>query len=112
MTTLTMRIRAVFRPDDPDAITVLRLVGAANDLGMLWRLLQCAKDDDSVYGKTIADGGRHYLGRMGTLHLRDGCRRAVTGISWGRWARVCGGSLEGTPTVNLSNVRSLALRMG
>jgi hypothetical protein len=73
MLTRTMRIQAVFPPGDPDVVTVLRLVGAANDLSMLIRLLHSVRVDEerSPYGKTIALGARHYVLRMSTLHLPD-----------------------------------------
>ena len=72
MITQTIRIRAVFPPSDPDAVTILRLVAAANDLGMLFRMLQAAAlEQTSPYGKTIAMGVRHYILRMSTIHLPD-----------------------------------------
>jgi hypothetical protein len=46
MNTLSVRIRAVFRPEDPDAITVLRLSAVANDLDTLARVLLDKKEDE------------------------------------------------------------------
>jgi hypothetical protein len=65
MKTRTVRIRAVFRPDDPDAVNVLRLAAAANDLDILARMLIEKKEDAAAHGK------RRYALRMTALHLSD-----------------------------------------
>jgi len=65
MRTRTVRIRAVLKPDDPDAINVLRLAAAANDLDILARMLIEKKEDAAAHGK------RRYALRMTALHISD-----------------------------------------
>lgn len=74
MSTRTLRIRAVFRPEDEDAAIVLRVVAAANDLGILFRMmLAYTKDGDgqSAYRRSLSDSARRYACRMGTIQLPD-----------------------------------------
>jgi len=81
MNTKTIRIGAVFRPDDEDAVTVLRLVAVANDLGMLFRMmLQYTQvESPSAYGRSLADSARVYACRMGTIHLPDAWKLLSSG---------------------------------
>ncbi len=65
MATVTMRIRAVFSPDDRDAITVLRLAAASSDLETLLRMLLDKQEDEAAHAT------RRYVLRMSTLHLSD-----------------------------------------
>jgi hypothetical protein len=65
MKSRTVRIRAVFKPDDPDAVNVLRLAAAANDLDILARMLIEKKEDEAAHGK------RRYALRMTALHMSD-----------------------------------------
>ncbi len=52
MKTRSVRIRAVFRPDDPDAVNVLRLAAVANDLDSLGRVLIEKKEDEATESET------------------------------------------------------------
>lgn len=63
MRTLSVRIRAVFQPDDADAIAVLRIAACANDLDTLTRMLLEMKEDEAAHTK------RRYVLRMSALHL-------------------------------------------
>jgi hypothetical protein len=74
MRTRILPIRAVFRVDDPDATVVLRLVLAANDLGILFRMMFALIKPEGrkgSYREALNDAARHYVVRMGTLHLPD-----------------------------------------
>jgi hypothetical protein len=54
-------------------VTVLRLTGTANDLAMLFRLLDLLREheQDSLWAKSVGHGARRFVFRMGTLHLTD-----------------------------------------
>ncbi len=69
MISRSVRIRAVFNPDDPAAVDVLRLAAAANDLDILARMLIEKTEDEAAHAK------RRYALRMTALHLSD-----VTGL--------------------------------
>jgi len=73
MSTKTLRIGSVFRSDDEDAVTVLRVIAAANDLGLLFRMmLQYTREEgQGAYRRSLSDAVRIYTCRMGTLHLPD-----------------------------------------
>jgi hypothetical protein len=73
VSTKTLRIGAVFRADDPDAAIVLRVVAAANDLGLLFRMMLAytGEKDQIPFRKGLSDAARIYACRMGTLHLPD-----------------------------------------
>ncbi len=60
----SVRILAVFRPSDPDAITVLRLQAAVNDLGTLHRMILHKKGTTPEINATY-----RYALRMSALHL-------------------------------------------
>jgi hypothetical protein len=68
-----VKIRTAFRPGDPDAVTVLRLLAAANDLFTVARLLPAARgcEESTPSQKTAADAERRYLLRMTVLHLYE-----------------------------------------
>jgi hypothetical protein len=68
-------IRRVFRPDDPDAITVLRLTAAANDLGTMLRMVFGASKR-TKWTTAEANGAYRYAFRMGALHL-DAIKKIV-----------------------------------
>jgi hypothetical protein len=61
----TIRIRALFKPDDPESICVLRLIGIANDLDVLNRIARetAGQKDD------LANAKRRYVLRMSTLQI-------------------------------------------
>jgi hypothetical protein len=64
MRSMTMRIRAVFRRGDEDAVNVLRLAAAANDLDMVARILLWEEDD-------VPHSRRRYALRMSALHISE-----------------------------------------
>ncbi len=69
----TVRIKAVFRPGDGDAVTVLRLLAAANDLFTLSRLLPGMRGapEETPSQKAIAAAERRYVFRMSVLHCTE-----------------------------------------
>lgn len=60
----TVSILFVFRPDDPDALAVLRLRAAVNDLGTLIRMIQHKQGTTAEINATY-----RYALRMGALHI-------------------------------------------
>src|SRR5689334_18104723 len=66
MRSRTVRIRAVFHPNDKDAITVLRVAAVANDLDTLARLLPTDEVEAAV-----AHGIRRYFLRMTAVHVSE-----------------------------------------
>lgn len=61
----TIRIRSLFKPDDPESICVLRLIAIANDLDVLNRIARetAGQKDD------LANAKRRYVLRMSTLQI-------------------------------------------
>ena len=87
MRTHTRLIRSVFRPGDEDAVTVLRLVGSANDLSMLFRLLELLREqkERNIYARTIAHGARRFILRMGHCISRTCSSWSTTQTFSARW---------------------------
>jgi hypothetical protein len=62
----SVSVTAVFRPNDKDAISVLRLQAAVNDLGSLLRMVLHQEGT-----RAEINGASRYALRMGALHLNE-----------------------------------------
>jgi hypothetical protein len=73
MRTRVVPIRSIFRSSDPDAVTVLRLLAAANDLRTMFRLMldYTSREGSSSYSRSLSASVRNFVCRMGTIHLPD-----------------------------------------
>jgi hypothetical protein len=78
--TETIQVLAVYRPGDEDALTVLRLLAAANDLSSVARLMPGTRgvSEDTREQQDIANAERRYLMRMSVLHFREVMKLANT----------------------------------